>query len=249
MSGTKIGTDPAQQIAQLTMQTAGKLAPLFPKQSALGRYLSDLSKNPLGIFAFAKLLKGRTFTKGDYGLGEEFARNIIGDDRFQSWKDVPDDLVPLSWGFFTAALGVMARTSDNLHALADSPSAYINWGPEYNSQPVANVERASRILKKIGYNTNYASIRNVIWDPSWFVSEPYVYPLPGIEPGSLFTGVHPILGVEFKDGYPVDQSSPATEGLPTNSSQSSGNSQEKSDSKLWLVGLALLAGIAWYESN
>jgi hypothetical protein len=89
-----------------------------------------------------------------------------------------------------------------MNELVKSADAYYAWMPANvdAATPRANAERASQILKMMNYGW---AIRDKVWPIEWFAALPYVYPIPDVEPGTLFTGTHPVTGEELKSGMPV----------------------------------------------
>jgi len=182
------------------------------------RFLRDMySAGPTpwaGIQAVIKFLQGRTYTSGDYWNGETFMRNILGRSDIQGRNQVPDSMVPISWEFMSAAYGVRMRTEGDFEALSRSTEEYLTREPTETAGITSEqAERARRIL--LG-PANPWNNRNIKWDLSWFNAEPYIYPVPGGAPGTGFTGTHPVLGIPFVDGYPVEDTATDEYGLPVN---------------------------------
>lgn len=179
--------------------TAGQLADLLPA-GPFANFLKSLLTNPTQ--AIVTLIKGRTYTYGGYQLGEIFMRNILGMSEVQNNWMVPDEYVPLAEQFFTLALGLEIGSGDHLNELVKSADAYYAWMPANvdSATPRANAERASQILKMMDYGW---AIRDKVWPLKWFNALPYVYPIPDVEPGSLYSGSHPITGEELDEGFPM----------------------------------------------
>lgn len=190
-----LGADPVGSV----QQTAADLASLLP-EGGLSNFLKSFFENPTK--AIITLIKGRTYTKGGYQLGEIFMRNILGMSEIQSNWQVPDQYVPIAEQFFTLALGVEIGSGDHLNELVKSADAYYAWMPVNvdTATPRENAERASQILQMMNYG---ASIRDRTWPLSWFERLPYVYPIPDVEPGSLYTGTHPITNIKLESGFPA----------------------------------------------
>jgi hypothetical protein len=174
-------------------------------------FLQGLLSNPQQ--AIMQLIKGRTYTSGDYKLAEYYMRNILGMSNVQRWEQVPDGYVPQGWAFFTTALGIRIRTSDDLDMIAgyaDTPQQraanYFTREPlETQDISHAAAERAAYLVGEPGFNGLFSIYKNrdTKWPLSIFKAQDYIYPIPGVlQNGPLFTGTHPITGQVFVDGYP-----------------------------------------------
>lgn len=180
-------------------------------QNTAGQLASDMLTGGLqgflmGIFnsvtaALTNLIKGRTYTTGGYQLAEIFMRNILGMSEIQNNRQVPDEYVPIAEQFFTTALGLEIGSGDHLNELVKSADAYYAWMPPEvdKATPREVAERASRILKLMNYGP---AVRDRTWNLEWFVVEPYIYPIPDVQVGHLFTGTHPITGLKMLEGFP-----------------------------------------------
>ncbi len=175
-------------------------------------FLQQFLKDPGG--AIIQLIKGRTYTTGDYKLGEIYMRNILGMSQVQRWEVVPDGYVPQAWLFFSTAMGVRVRTSDDMDALcgyANSPAEraekYINRDKRDTAD--MSMEAATRAAYLLGEPSvgglfSIYQHRDEKWPLDIFSALPYIYPIPGAAPNEQFTGLHPILGKQFVNGYPTD---------------------------------------------
>lgn len=166
------------------------------------------------------LIKGRTYTSGDYKLAEVYMRNILGLSQVQRWEQVPDTYVPQAWLFFTVALGVRMRTYDDMEQLAafaytptDRANDYLKRNPPETSD--ISLTAAIRAATLIGDPNgggglfNIYDHRDVKWPLTTFAPiTPWIYPIPSVEIGTRFTGVNPINGMKIIDGYPADWTGP-----------------------------------------
>lgn len=181
-------------------------------------FLQGLLDNPQK--ALTQLIFGRTYTSGDYQLAEYFMRNILGMTNIQRWEQVPDTYVPQAWAFFTTAMGVRMRTSQDMDALCGFASTrqeraknYLTRNPEQTPDiAMAAAVRVAYLMGEPGYDGLFSIYKNR--DNKWAMSAfgpnvPYVYPIPGVlQNGPLFSGVHPVTGQTFVNGYPVDYTGP-----------------------------------------
>ncbi len=178
----------------------------LPSTGPLGgikSFLEDFLSDPGG--ALTTLIKGRTYTSGDYALGEMYMRNILGYTQIQSRGQVPDSSVPPAWLFFSAALGVRIHSDDDIHTLYNAiqdgggAQAYLDRDPRTSGDmSLAAAQRARDVLTYIGIP------RDSSWPPESFKITPYIYPIPSPVLGVNFDGIHPILKTRFVNGYPVD---------------------------------------------
>ena len=193
------------------LDAANQLIDVLP-DGGIKNFLKDYIKNP--IDAFRRLYFGKPFTSGAYHLGEVYMRAILGMDEIQNRGMVPDAIVPQANDFFTSALGVRVTSEDHIEQLAKSPEAYYQWMGQFGADvPRANVERAHRILVALGYPQNQSdNRRNQPWDLNKFLLEPYIYPLPGLEPNRPWNGTNPITNTTIVNGYPVSSAGTGTGG-------------------------------------
>ncbi len=179
-------------------------------KSFLTSFLKDPGK------AITTLLKGRTYTIGDYKLLEMFLRNVLGKQDVQTWEtayDNYDHMTPAAWSFFTAAMGVRVRTSDDMDALcgyANTPAQraqnYLNRIPgQFPDISLAAATRAAYLFGEpfVGGLYSIYTNRNVVWPKSAYLAQPYILPIPDVMVNTLFSGVHPITGETFVNGYPA----------------------------------------------
>lgn len=175
-------------------------------------FLQSFLKDPGG--AIITLIKGRKYTEGDYRLGEYYMRNILGMSQLQRWENVPNGYVPQAWLFFSTAMGVRVRTSDDMDALCGYANTPAERAQKYlvrdiRDTPDISLEAATRAAYLMG-EPSYGGLfsiyqhRDSKWPLSVFSALPYIYPIPGAVPNEQFTGMHPILGKQFVNGYPVD---------------------------------------------
>jgi hypothetical protein len=179
---------------------------------AIKDFLTSFLANP--DKALMTLIFGRKFTIGDYKVGEIYMRNILGMTQVIDNEQVPDSYVPQAWSFWSAVMGVRIRTFDDMDTLtgasASPPSvrgaAYLQRNPaEVPDISMAAAIRAATILGDTSVSRfNMWDHHADKWPLSIFVSIPYVYPLPGPVENQNFSGVHPVLGTAFVNGYPTD---------------------------------------------
>lgn len=200
------------------VSTANSLADKLP-DGGLKDWVKTFMSDPVG--AVTTIFTGRTYTSGDYRLGEVYMRNILGMMEIQRRGQVPDGYVPQAWSFFTLALGVPIGSLDHIDQLVIGASNYKSWNNNsFSWVPDDQAQRANRILNQyIGWTPSYYP-RDVAWQLSKFASIPYIYPIYEIWDGrgqpQLFTGTHPITGQTFVGGYPYTASQPQT---PTQTTQ------------------------------
>src|SRR5882724_7473888 len=179
-------------------------------------FLQSFMKDPGK--AIITLIKGRTYTIGDYSVGEMYMRNILGMTQVQSWQQVPDGYVPQAWLFFSAAMGVRIRTNTDLDALCgyantrtERAQNYLTRLPEETHDiSMEAAVRAAYMFGEPGYDGLFSiwQNRDNKWPMSVFNVLPYVYPVPGAVQDENFTGMHPVLGKQFVNGYPIDYVGP-----------------------------------------
>lgn len=196
---------------QATQDSISSLVSWLP-DGGLKNFLTGFLKDP--ISALVSLIKGRTYTSGEYALGEIYMRNILGMAEIQSRQAVPDAYAVQARRFFSVAMGVHIGSGDHLNELVKSVDAYYAWMPANvdaaTSRP--QLERAHQVLKMLNYGP---AVRDLRWPLAKFSELPYIYPVPDISPGSLFSGTHPILNIDFKDGYPLQTTYPVPQGPGT----------------------------------
>lgn len=195
----KMGNIVGDAATDATLAAAGSLAGFLP-EGGLKNFLTSFFQNPTQ--ALINLIKGRTYTSGEYALGEIYMRNILGMMEIQSRQQVPDAYAVQARQFFTVALGVHIGSGDHLNELVKSVDAYYSWMPSNvdSATPRPALERAHKILKQLNYGP---SVRDSRWPLPTFGALPYVYPIPDLTAGSLYTGVHPILNINIENGYPI----------------------------------------------
>jgi hypothetical protein len=194
--------DSVNGLLDFAQGAAGQVASLLP-DGGLKNFLTSIVSNPTG--AIINLIKGKKYTSGNYALGEMYMRNILGMSQIQKRGQVTDEYVPQAWQFFTLALGIEIGANDHLDRLYESAQSYINYmSPQIGAQNInpEAVQRAYEILRLLNYGP---AIRDVTWPLKTFGAIPYVYPIPDVEPGSFYSGYHPITNVQLSNGYPVNQ--------------------------------------------
>jgi hypothetical protein len=194
--------DSVNGLLDAALGAASGVASLLP-DGGLKNFLTSIVSNPTG--AILNLIKGKKYTSGNYALGEMYMRNILGMSQIQKRGDVGDEYVPQAWQFFTLALGIEIGANDHLDRLYESAQSYINYmSPQIGAQNInpEAVQRAHDILRLLNYGP---AIRDVAWPLRTFGAIPYVYPIPDVEPGSFYSGYHPITNIPLNNGYPVNQ--------------------------------------------
>jgi hypothetical protein len=134
----------------------------------------DIAKSLVG--AVSSLFAGRTYTTGQYVLGERYLDHVAGEKPDYGRGDVSDPVVPLATTFFTFAFGVRITTSEDLDALDYGATAYYAR-PEKSDVPRNAVERAVT-LKKTYYPI--ATYNKGKWNLEYLFKTPYVAPIPGV---------------------------------------------------------------------
>lgn len=206
------GTGGSIQNAQ---NTANSLADSLP-DGGLKDWVKSFMSDPVG--SVVTIFTGRTYTSGDYRLGEVYMRNILGMMEIQKRGQVPDGYVPQAWSFFTLALGVPIGSLDHIDQLVIGASNYKSWNNNsFSWVPDDQAQRANRILNQyIGWTPSYYP-RDQAWQLSKFAGIPYIYPMWDIWDGQgtprKFSGIHPITGQSFTDGYPYTASQPQQPGV------------------------------------
>ena len=200
---------------------ATSLADSLP-DGGLKDWVKSFMSDPTG--AIKQIFTGRTYTSGDYRLGEVYMRNILGMMEIQRRGQVPDSYVPQAWSFFTLALGVPIGSLDHIDQLVIGAQNYKSWNNNsFSWVPDDQAQRANKILNQyIGWTPSYYP-RDVAWQLSKFNSIPYIYPVYDIWDGQgqprLYTGTHPITGQSFVGGYPYTASQPQSPIQPTQPTQ------------------------------
>lgn len=187
------------KLAQLTPTTQAVWAALnlLPE----GDLKSWLTANPVQFWKkIVQLFTGRKYTTGDYILGERFNDQVMckGD---LSRRQVPDEMVPLAWNFFTIAFGVRIKTEEDLFALEQGKQAYRSRSWISADIPDNAIERAV-YLKQNFYQHSKMNIE--CWDLRYFEMYPLVAPIPGIEMNTLYNGELPGGAIAVNGIIPLD---------------------------------------------
>jgi hypothetical protein len=168
-----------------------------------GEFKSWIMANPVQFWKkiFA-LIKGRTYTSGDYVLGERLNDNILCQGDIGR-KQVSDEMVRKAWWIFTILFGVRIRTSDDLDALDRGIDAYLTRGTHTRDMPRNAVERAVYLKQNYYPSSTY---NRQCWDLSWFELYPLVAPIPDMNTGGkeLYTGELPGGGYAYNGVIPID---------------------------------------------
>jgi hypothetical protein len=146
-------TSPVKLSLDATLKGMENFASLLPEGG-----LQDFFKDPIG--SIKGWITGRVYQTGQYRLGERFIRHILGQS-IGGYREVPDDIVPVSQQFFTMALGVDVNNDEDLMALDSGVDAYFAR-PDKQNVPVAAVQRAVAIKK----------YWPMVKDGQWFVPWP-----------------------------------------------------------------------------
>ena len=213
--------------------------------SEVGKWLGDLSHPAQLITDVLKAIKGYKYTGGDYALAEIMQNRVQGKATTSRWQ-VPDELVPLAWTYFTTLFGVpIAVNTDLDHLLSGDAAAYMAGRPERARDVTpAMIDRAIRLI-------NLPAMRPVTqttpqWGISSFTLLPYVAPIPDPRvPGKLFSGMLP-------NGQQIVNGVPATAALKGGNVQvpggAAGTGLFSSTGGKLLLGVGIL-GAVWYLSG
>lgn len=161
-----------------------------------------VSANPIQFWKkIIQIFTGRKYTTGQYVLGERFIDQILpGPNDAARRGDVPDDIVPKATDFWTTVFGVRITTSEDLDALDYGAEAYYKR-PDKADIPRAAVNRAV-FLKQNYFPISTYNVQK--WDTSFFEKYPLVAPIPGIKPGTLFSGELPGGAIAVNGVVPAD---------------------------------------------
>lgn len=158
-----------------------------------------LTANPIKLVQnIIELIKGRTYTRGDYTLAERYNDQILcnkGIDQTQA----TDEMVETAHIVFNVLFGVRITTDDDLSALQNGIAAY-------KARPAAAGISDQAINRAVYLKRTYypSSTYNVTcWDMSWFAKYPLVAPIPAYEPGRWYTGPLPGGGNAVNGVIPV----------------------------------------------
>lgn len=161
-----------------------------------------VSANPIQFWKkIIQLITGRKYTTGQYVLGERFIDQILpGANDAARRGDVPDDIVLKATDFFTIVFGVRITTQEDMDALDYGPDAYYKR-PDKTDIPRAAVNRAV-FLKQNYFPISSYNVRK--WDTTMFEKYPLVAPIPGIKPGTLYSGELPGGAIAVNGVVPAD---------------------------------------------
>lgn len=197
------------QIGGATVDAAGNVFEALPP-GGLKDWLNSLL-DPAKFFGkVIDLIKGRTYTTGQYVLGERYVDQIIGADHDVTRGEIPDDIVPTATIFFTIVFGVRITTSEDLDALDYGVEAYYKR-PEKDDIPLDAVKRAVFLKQNFFPISTY---NRGVWDVGLFEQYPLVAPIPGVQYKTLYSGKVPG-GAVARNGVIVQGSSPLVEGSKT----------------------------------
>lgn len=251
------GAEQSNKVGSLAVDavktTITQVASFLPS-GAFKDFLTGLAKDPVGYIT--TLLTGRTYTSGDYRLGEIYMRSILGMATIQTRGAVPDEYVPQSWLFWTVALGTRIRSADHLDKLAISPDAYTSYvGANRTGATAEQIQRAYNIIKSFGYPECEGDYRrNIPWELKKFAAVPYIGRLPNYIEDTWFTGTHPITGIQYNNGYqagssgltqPYDSTANKVEEIIGYDAAGNPIYKAKVSYMPWVIGLGLL-GAAGY---
>jgi hypothetical protein len=173
-----------------------KLAQLTPETQAIYQTLNMLPEGELKKWLMAnpvqfwknviQLIKGRTFTKQQYTLGERLIDQIQGGSVTNTGQ-VSDDVVKLAQVLFTVLFGVRITTQDDLDALQKGIDAY-RARPDKTDIPLQAINRAVFLKQNFYPDWTY---NQQVWDLKYFEKYPLVAPIPGVEFKTLYNGELP----------------------------------------------------------
>jgi LPXTG-motif cell wall-anchored protein len=212
----------------------------------LKTWLTRLSDPQAFAAWIVQMIKGRTYTTGQYKLAERYIDQVLspnGPNTIKSNADVQDTYVPQAILFFTVVFGVRITTDEDLWALDSGATAYLaRPGLDYKGMADASSAALQRavFLKQSFYP---ASTYNVsTWDLDHFSDYPLVSPIP--DPytfGKLYTGPLPGGGNATDGKILVNASTPLSSVAPA-----TGAPDEKNNNSLLIIGGLLLAAGAWF---
>lgn len=212
----------------------------------LKRFLKELT----GLAGFIKmairLIKGRTYTTGQYRLAERYIDQVIssaGPDTVKSYRDVPDNVVPEAILFFTVVFGVRITTDEDLWALDNGAGAYMAR-PGVDNKGMADIPDAALqravFLKQNFYSA--ATYNTLTWDLDHFSEYPLIAPIPHpYEFGQFYTGPLPGGGQATEGVILVDEKTAIAFVAPKPATTAG-----KDNSALWIAGGILAAVGYWY---
>lgn len=158
----------ANSLGGLIGGDAGNAISMVGSDISSGNWVKAISDTVTGI---VKIIKGRTYTKGKYTLGEKYMQHILNSS-INSETKVPDAAVPAAIDFFTKGFGIPITTIEdldvldsNLHPNGDNVNLYkTTRDPLYAQIPDANVALAVRIKKFLPYNPPMNDWQPQHWD-------------------------------------------------------------------------------------
>lgn len=244
-AGTPSGFDPVQIVLQGLAQFIAVAAKVITAISDARRW--TISEQTLGE-RFIDQIPGvhrALFEAGllDYGGGQPGQANFV-DRHFGEGTGNYGTIITMAQQVFTLLFGVRITNDEDLDALDDGPDQYY-MRPDKTDIPLAAVQRAS-FLKKTYFPIS--TYNTVSWDLSKFATMPYVAPIPGIQPGTLFNGDIPG-GGKIIDGVITVPGAftPATQGAPSTATESTGTGGSVSTPAgdgVNKTGLLILAAVA-----
>lgn len=159
--------DSAGMFSNNNYDSSSGVSGLLPDLSKVGNDLT--SGNIVGaitdtVNAITNAIKGRTYTKGKYTLGEKYMQHILNSDITSETK-VPDAIVPQAIDYFSKMFGIPITTIEDLDTIdplytkGDNVTLYkTKRDPMYANLPDANVALAVKIKSFLPYNP---------WDTDW----------------------------------------------------------------------------------
>jgi hypothetical protein len=152
-----------------------------------GDLKSWLTANPIQFWKkIIELFKGRKYTSGDYILAERYNDQVLCNGNIDR-RQATDEMVPVAQTFFTIVFGVRIATEEDLDSLDYGVNAY-------KSRHTAKGVPDNAIQRAVYLKQNFYShqLNNIAcWDLSYFEQFPLVAPIPGLSPGTLYTGPLP----------------------------------------------------------
>jgi hypothetical protein len=168
-----------------------------------GALKTSLNKSMSGALPIiATWIAGRTYTSGDYKLGEIFLNRVMGKST-SNWRDTPDQVVPIAWMYFSTLFGLPIAVNTDFDSIQNGTlQAYLNGRPEQAGHVTQEqVTRANQLFNLPAMRPQKQTVP--LWPPTAFDLLPYVAPIPDPRvPGMPFTGTLPN-GQNIVNGLPA----------------------------------------------
>jgi LPXTG-motif cell wall-anchored protein len=234
--------------AAMAIQAAVQAGINLLPPGGLKKWLTTITNPAAFAEAIITLIKGRTYTTGQYRLAERYIDQVLSPggnpNSILSYRDVPDNVVPAAIVFFTVVFGVRVTTDEDLWALDSGSTAY-RARPGLDSKGMADIPEAALSRAVFLKQTYYpASTYNTsTWDLDHFSQYPLVAPIPDpYEFGKLYTGPLPGGGNATDGQIIVNVDTPLSSVAPAPTTA-------KKDNSLLILGGLLAAGAWLYYRN